>query len=71
MVSLAKNPPKTMAEMLMKAQKYMNVEDALAAIKVVEKPGDKGRMTIIEDKKGIVRIVGLMMGEEGKTRKLL
>ena len=69
-VSLAKNPPKTMAEMLMKAQKYMNVEDALAAIKVVEKPGDKGRMTIIEDKKGIVRIVGLMMGEEGKTRKL-
>ena len=71
MVSLAKNPPKTMAEMLMKAQKYMNVEDALAAIKVVEKPGDKGRMTIIEDKKGIVWIVGLMMGEEGKTRKLL
>ena len=70
-VSLAKNPPKTMAEMLMKAQKYMNVEDALAAIKVVEKPGDKGRMTIIEDKKGIVRIVSLMMGEEGKTRKLL
>ena len=60
-----------MAEMLMKAQKYMNVEDALAAIKVVEKPGDKGRMTIIEDKKGIVWIVGLMMGEEGKTRKLL
>ena len=31
-VSLAKNPPKTMAEMLLKAQKYMNAEDALAAI---------------------------------------
>ena len=31
--SLAKNPPKTMAEMLLKAQKYMNAEDALAAIK--------------------------------------
>ena len=30
--SLAKNPPKTMAEMLLKAQKYMNVEDAVAAI---------------------------------------
>ena len=41
--SLAKNPPKMMAEMLLKAQKYMNAEDALAAIKDVEKPGDKGR----------------------------
>ena len=41
--SLTKNPPKTMAEMLQKAQKYMNAEDALAAIKDVEKPGDKGR----------------------------
>ena len=71
MVSLAKNPPKTMAVMLMKAQKYMNVEDALAAIKVVEKPGDKGRMTIIEDKKGNVQIVGPVMGVNGKTKKLL
>ena len=41
--SLAKNPSKTMAEMLLKAQKYMNAEDALAAIKDVEKPGDRGR----------------------------
>ncbi|XP_075644249.1 uncharacterized protein LOC142615385 [Castanea sativa] len=31
-VSLAKNPPRTMAEMLLKVQKYMNAEDALAAI---------------------------------------
>ena len=31
-VSLAKNPPKMMAEMLLKAQKYMNAEDALVAI---------------------------------------
>ena len=37
---LTKNPPKTMAEMLLKAQKYMNAEDALAAIKDIEKPGD-------------------------------
>ena len=43
MVSLAKNPPKTMAEMLLKAQKYMNVEDALVAIKDMEKRGEKGR----------------------------
>ena len=32
-----------MAEMLLKAQKYMNAEDVLAAIRDVEKPGDKGR----------------------------
>ena len=37
-MSLAKNPPKTMAEMLLKAQKYMNDKDALAAIRDVEKP---------------------------------
>ena len=49
-VSLTKNPPKMMAEMLMKAQKYMNAEDALAAIKDVEKPGDKGRKE--DDRRG-------------------
>ena len=43
MVSLEKNPPKTMAEMLLKAQKYMNVNNALTAIKDVEKTGDKGK----------------------------
>ena len=43
MVSLAKNPPRMMTEMLLKAKKYMNAEDALAAIKDVEKPGHKGR----------------------------
>ena len=42
-VSLAKNPPKTMAEMLLKAQKYMNAENALATIKDVEKTNEKGR----------------------------
>ena len=42
-VSFAKNPPKTMAEMLLKAQKYMNAEDALAAIKDVEKTNEKRR----------------------------
>ena len=46
--SLAKNPPKTMTEMLLKAQKYMNAEDDLAAIKDVGKPGDKGKK---EDKR--------------------
>ena len=42
-ISLANNPPRTMAKMLLKAQKYMNVEDALTAIKDVEKSRDKGR----------------------------
>ena len=41
--SLVKNPPKMMAEKLLKVQKYMNAEDVLAAIRDVEKPGDKGR----------------------------
>ena len=42
-MSLAKNPPKTMAEMLLKTQKYINVKDALAAIRDVEKPTNKGK----------------------------
>ncbi|XP_023873632.1 uncharacterized protein LOC111986229 [Quercus suber] len=42
-VSLVKIHPKTIAEMLLKAQKYMNAKDALAAIKDVEKLGDMGR----------------------------
>ena len=43
MMSFLKNPLKTMAEMLLKTQKYMNVEKALAAIRDVEKPTDKGK----------------------------
>ena len=50
MVSLTKNPPKTMVEMLLKAKKYINTEDALAAIKDVEKLGDKGRKE--DDRRG-------------------
>ena len=40
-VSLAKNLLKTMAEMLLKAQKYMNAENTLVAIEGVEKPKEK------------------------------
>ena len=43
MITLAKNPPQMMAEMLLKAQKYMNVEDALVAIKDVKKTSEKER----------------------------
>ena len=41
--SLAKNPPRTMAEALLKAQKYMNAEEALAAIDGVDKTKKKER----------------------------
>ena len=40
-VSFMKNPPKTMAKMLLKAQKYMNTEDVLAVIKDEEKTNEK------------------------------
>ena len=40
-VSLVKNPPKTMAEMLLKAQKYMNIENAFETMEGVEKPKEK------------------------------
>ena len=50
-VSLAKNPLKTMAEMLVKVQKYMNVEDALAAIGGEEKPKEK-KKEIENDRRG-------------------
>nr|XP_023911295.1 uncharacterized protein LOC112022901 [Quercus suber] len=40
-VSLAKNPPKKMAEALLKAHKYMNAENTLAAIDGAEKTKQK------------------------------
>ena len=50
MITLAKNPPKMMAEMLLKAQKYMNIEDALVAIKDVKKTSEKERKE--DDRRG-------------------
>ena len=49
-MSLAKNPPKMMAEMLLKVQKYMNAEDDLTTIKDMERLGDKGRKE--DDRRG-------------------
>ena len=66
-VTLAKNPPKTMAEMLLKAQKYMNAEDVLAAIKDVEKPGDKGRKE--DDCRGQKRELPDRQTNDGGKRK--
>ncbi|XP_030922916.1 uncharacterized protein LOC115949778 [Quercus lobata] len=66
-VSLAKNPPKTIAEMLLKAQKYMNVEDALTAMKDVEKQGDKGRKD--DDRRGQKRERPDRQTNDGGRRK--
>ena len=66
-VSLAKNPPKTMAEMLLKAQKYMNAKDALAAIRDVQKPGEKGRKE--DDRRGQKReCPGRRISDVGKRK---
>ena len=67
MVSLTKNLPKTMAKMLLKAQKYMNAEDALAAIKDVEKPEDKGRKE--DDRRGQKRKCPDRQTSDGGKRK--
>ena len=70
--SLAKNPPKTMTEILLKVQKYMNAKDALVAIKDVEKPRDKAKKE--DDRRGQKRkrqIVGTMTGTGGKMIKVL
>ena len=66
-VSLAKNSPKMMTEMLLKAQKYMNTEDALATIKDVEKLGDKGRKE--DNRRGQKREHPDHLINEGSKRK--
>ena len=65
--SLAKNPSKTMAEMLLKAQKYMNTEDALVAIKDVKKPGDKAKKE--DDRRGQKRECPDRRNNDGNRRK--
>ncbi|XP_030936073.1 uncharacterized protein LOC115961195 [Quercus lobata] len=55
-----------MAEMLLKAQKYMNA-DALAAIKDVEKPGDKAKRE--DDRRGQKRDRSDRRNNDGNRRK--
>ena len=52
-VAIVKSPPKTMAEMLLKAHKYMNVEDALVVIGEEIMP--KERESAREDWRGCKR----------------
>ena len=49
-----------------------NTEDAVAAIRDVEKPRTKeGKMTNVEDKRGGVQIIGPLTEIEGRTIKAL
>ena len=66
-VSLMKNPPRTMVEMLLKAQKYMNAEDALVAIEEVEKPNERERKG--DDRRGQKRERVDRQSIEGNKRK--
>ena len=65
--SLAKKPPKTMAEILLKAQKYMNAEDALATIEDAEKPGDKAKRE--DERRGQKRDRPDRRNNDGNRRK--
>ena len=65
--SLAKNPLKTKVEMLLKVQKYMNAEDTVAAIRDVEKVGDKGRKD--DECRGQKRERPNCQNNEGNRRK--
>ena len=67
-VSLAKNPPKTMAEMLLKAQKYMNAKDALVAIEGVDKPKKKKKEKE-DDRRGRKRNRADRQNVEGNRRR--
>ena len=67
-VSLAKNPPKMMAEMLLKAPKYMNDKDALAALEGVKKPQEKKKEKE-DDQRGQKRDRIDKQNPEGSRRK--
>ncbi|XP_050259004.1 uncharacterized protein LOC126704003 [Quercus robur] len=66
--SLAKNPPKTMAEALLKAHKYMNAEEALAAIDGVEKNKEKKKEKEV-DRRGQKKDRADGQNDEGYRRR--
>ena len=63
-VSIAKNLPKKMVKMLLKAQKYMNVEDALVVIEGMEKPKKKRKEK--EGEKKNRQIIRILKGTKGR-----
>ena len=71
MVYLAKNPPKTMVEMLLKTQKYTNAEDALAAKEEAKKLKEKKKEKK-DDQRGRKRDQADCQNVEGfNTRRVL
>ncbi|XP_050266956.1 uncharacterized protein LOC126710486 [Quercus robur] len=66
-VLLTKSPSWTMAEMLLKAQKYMNTEDALVIIRDEEKPNERERKE--EDRRRRKRKRRDHQGTDGNKRK--
>ena len=64
--SLAKNPPKTMVEASLKAQKYMNTEEALTAIDGVDKIKKNDRE---DDRRGQKRDRADRRNDEGNKRR--
>ena len=66
-VALAKSPPQMMAEMLLKAQKYMNTKVALAAIGEENKPKEKEGVR--EDWMGRKRERGDRQNLDGNKRR--
>ena len=67
-VSLAKNSPKTMVEALLKAQNYMNAEDALAAIEGAKKTKEKNKENE-DDRRGQKRDRADWRNDEGNRRR--
>ena len=66
--SLAKNPSKTMAESLLKAEKYMNAEEALAAINGAEKNKEKKKEKE-DDRRGQKRDRADRRNDDGNRRR--
>ena len=67
-VSLAKNSPKTIVEALLKAQNYMNAEDALAAIEGAKKTKEKNKENE-DDRRGQKRDRADWRNDEGNRRR--
>ena len=66
--SLAKNPPKTMPEALLKAQRYMNTEEVLVAIDGVDKTKEKKKERE-DDRRGQKRDPTDRRNDEGNKRR--
>ncbi|XP_030923352.1 uncharacterized protein LOC115950267 [Quercus lobata] len=66
--SLAKNPPKTMAEALLKAQKYMNAKETLVVIDGAEKSKEKKKEKE-DDRQGKKRDRADRRNDEGNRRR--